>query len=223
MSDAVVIPGARDVRGSLDVPDESEAVAGESEDADARACVVACPPHPQLGGSRSDRRLTAVADALTERGIACLRFDYGPWDEGPGEVRDARNALEWARGRYDAVGLFGYSFGGCLALVAAAGESTPAPDESPVAAADADLVAVSALAPAARIDEDIDAVAAVERIACPGQIVYGERDDTVDWRPVVERAVERGFAVTGLAADHHFVGQSAKVGALVADFLGDEV
>ncbi|WP_436924831.1 dienelactone hydrolase family protein [Halosimplex amylolyticum] len=203
MSEAVVIPGARDVRGSLDAPDQ------ESASADSQACVVACPPHPQLGGSRSDRRLTAVADALTERGIGCLRFDYGPWDEGPGELRDARNSLEWARERYHAVGLFGYSFGGCLALVAAAAES--------------DLAAVSALAPAPRIGEDIDAAAAVEEIDSPCQVVYGERDDTVDSRPVVARAEERGFAVTKLATDHHFVGQSETVGSVVADFLADEL
>ncbi|MFC7194359.1 alpha/beta hydrolase [Halosimplex aquaticum] len=207
MSEAVVIPGARDVRGSLDAPD------GESEDPGERACVVACPPHPQAGGSRSDRRLTAVADALVERGIACLRFDYGDWDEGPGELRDAGNALTWARERHAAVALFGYSFGGCLALVAADEESSSG----------ADLAAVSALAPAPRIDDDIDAVAATERIACPGQVVYGERDDTVEWRPVVERAEARGFAVTELAADHHFVGQSGKVAAVVADFLVAEL
>ncbi|WP_459193782.1 dienelactone hydrolase family protein [Halosimplex sp. J119] len=200
MSEPVVLPGARDVRGTLDTPD------GESRE-DPPACVVACPPHPQFGGSRSDQRLTAVADALTERGIACLRFDYGPWDEGAGELRDTHQCVDWARERYDAVGLFGYSFGGCLALVAAADES--------------DLAAASALAPAPQIDEDIDAVAAIEAITCPGQVVYGERDDTVEWRPVVERAEGCGFAVTELAADHHFVGQADAVADAVAPFLAD--
>jgi alpha/beta superfamily hydrolase len=205
VTDPVVVPGARDVRGSIDAPDTANAP--------TETCVVACPPHPRLGGSRSDGRLTAVADALTERGIACLRFDYGPWDEGPGELADVRNALEWARDEYETVGLFGYSFGGCLALVAAGEGVTDG----------ADLAAVSALAPAARIDDDIDAVAAVDRIDCPGQVVYGERDDTVDWRPVVERCEARGFAVTALAADHHFVGQAEKAAGEVGDFLAREL
>ncbi|QLH78245.1 alpha/beta hydrolase [Halosimplex rubrum] len=207
MSEPVVVPGGRDVRGSLDEPDGT----------DPTACVVACPPHPQLGGSRSDRRLTAVADALTDRGIAALRFDYGEWGGGPGELRDIGGALDWADERYDAVGLFGYSFGGCLAFAAAA-DGTDDDGASPAA--------VSALAPAPRVGDGadaVDAVAAVERIDCPGQVVYGSRDGTVDARPIVERARERGFSVTELAADHHFVGQTETVAQVVADFLAGRV
>ena len=200
VSQSVAIPGRRDVRGSLDEP------AGT----DPTACVVACPPHPRMGGSRSDRRLTAVADALADRGLACLRFDYGEWDEGRGELRDTRAALDWAGERYDDTALFGYSFSGCLALVAAAGQRTDAGPE---------VAAVSALAPPARIGGDVDAVAAVGGIDCPGQVVYGSRDETADTAPVVERARERGFAVTELAADHHFVGQAEKAARVVADFF----
>ncbi len=213
----MIVPGPRDVRGSLDEPD----------DADPTACVVACPPHPEMGGSRSDRRLAAVADALTDRSIACLRFDYGEWDEGRGELRDATAAFGWAAERYDRVGLFGYSFGGCLALVAAAERGDPATDRVDAGTDGADAgdgpAAVSALAPAPRVGDGpdaVDAVAAIERIDCPGQVVSGSRDDTVDAAAVVERARERGFAVTELAADHHFVGQADAVAAVVADFLG---
>jgi len=206
VSEAILVPGARDVRGSLDTPDESTGAAGTDH---PDACVVACPPHPQLGGSRSDKRLTAVADGLKTAGIACLRFDYGSWDEGRGELQDTTAALDWARNRYESVACFGYSFGGCLALAAAA----DAPD----------LSAVSALAPAAQIGDAADAVAAVERIGCPEQTVYGERDDTVEWQSVVERARDRGFSVTGVAADHHFVGQTDRVAPLVVSFLSDHV
>lgn len=195
------------MRGSLDEPAGVEPT----------ACVVACPPHPQLGGSRSDRRLTAVADALTDRGIACLRFDYGEWDDGPGELRDTRAAFDWAGERFGSTALFGYSFGGCLALAAAA---DLADDDG------AQLAAVSALAPPPRIGDGsgaVDAVAAVERIDCPGQVVFGSRDETVDARPVVERARDRGFAVTELAADHHFVGQAGKAARLVAAFFEGRV
>ncbi|WP_436929137.1 alpha/beta hydrolase [Halosimplex halobium] len=217
MSEPVIVPGSRDVRGSLDEPDG----------ADPSGCVVACPPHPEMGGTRSNRRLTAVADALTTRGIACLRFDYGEWDEGPGELRDTVAALDWAAERYDSVGLFGYSFGGCLALVAAAGRFEPTDTEpTDTEPTEPALAAVSALAPAPRVGdgpEAIDAVAAVERVDCPGQVVYGSRDDTVDTATLVERARERGFAVTELAADHHFVGQTDAVADAVADFLEPRV
>jgi len=189
------IPGPRDVRGALDAPD-----------GDPDRAVVACPPHPQMGGSRSDQRLQAVSDALCERGVACLRFDYGPWDEGRGERTDVANALDCAGDRFATVGLFGYSFGAAVALLAAA-EADPQPS------------GVSVLAPPARPDDGTETAPAVDRIAGPLQVVYGERDDTVDWGTVVERARDRGATIEALPADHHFVGQSGQVGELVADFL----
>lgn len=199
MSEEVVVPGARDVRATLDNPEHN-------------ACVVACPPHPQMGGTRTDGRLRAVSDALADDS-ATLRFDYGPWDEGVGELADARNAVGWAFGRFDRVALFGFSFGGCLALLAAARESA---DGTPP-------VAVSALAPASRLSADLDAAAELDRIACPGQVVYGERDDTADWKPVVERARDLSWRVESLPADHFFVGQAEKVGERVSAFLLEQV
>ena len=193
------IPGARDARGVLDVPD-----------GDTDRAAVACPPHPQMGGSRGDQRLQAVGDALAERGVACLRFDYGPWDEGRGERTDATNALDWARDRFEAVGCFGYSFGAAVALLAAA-DADPQP------------AVVSVLAPPAQLDDGIETATAIDRIEGPLQVVYGVRDETVDWRPVVERARQRGAAVERLPADHHFVGQAKRVGETVADFLTNDL
>jgi alpha/beta superfamily hydrolase len=184
----VVIPGARDVRARLDTPG-------------ADAVVVACPPHPQYGGSRSDPRLRAVSHALAPD-VACLRFDYGPWDDGEGERRDAERAISWARERFERVGLFGYSFGAGVALRAAADEDS--------------LAACAVLAPPG----DGAILDAVDAVACPLQVVYGERDDTVDWNPVVTRARELNHTVESLPADHHFAGQQDRVGGLVAGFFG---
>jgi hypothetical protein len=184
----VRVPGARELTATLDSP------GGE-------ACVVACPPHPQMGGKRSDRRLTAVSDALAP--TACLRFDYGPWAEGEGELQDAVAAVRWARERYDRVGLFGFSFGGGVALLAAA---ETGPD------------CVSALAPASRLG-DLSSVAALDALHCPVQVVYAERDTTAEWEPVVERARELGYEVESMSADHFFVGQHGKVGERVSRFL----
>ncbi|WP_129113013.1 CocE/NonD family hydrolase [Halegenticoccus tardaugens] len=212
--EAVLIPGGRDVRATLDAAERAD---GTDESGDepangggkaagrADAVVVACPPHPQHRGHRGDDRLVAVSDALAERGVDCLRFDYGEWDGGRGERADAHNAIRWARERYDRVGLFGFSFGAAVALL--------------VAADRADLAAVSALAPAASLDADLDAANAVDGIAAPLQVVYGVRDDTVDWGPVVDRARERDADVVELRADHFFVGQGRKVGEAVAAFL----
>lgn len=194
MGAETLIPGGRDVRGTLDGPD------------DANAVVVACPPHPQQRGHRGDSRLRAVADALAERGIACLRFDYGQWDDGYGEREDARNALRWAADRYDCVGVFGYSFGGAMAALAAATVAV-------------DLTAVALLAPASRLADDLDAAAAVTAIDAPVQVVYATRDTTADWQPLVEQARDHGHETVEFGSDHFFVGKQPAIAETVVEFL----
>lgn len=194
------LPGGRDVVATHETP------AGE----EAFACVVACPPHPEFGGQRGDPRLEAVTDRLGEDGVASLRFDYGPWDEGRGERADARNAIRWAGDRYDAVGVFGYSFGAAIAILA-------------VADLDDEVAAVSVLAPTARLSTGIDAVAALETVACPVQVVVGTRDETADWEPIADRARGLGQTVSELEADHHFVGQHDAIADTVGPFLLDHL
>lgn len=194
----VLIPGAREVRATLDTP------TAQHESASFDRLVVACPPHPQMGGDRTDGRLLAVSEALTERGIACLRIDYGPWDEGDGETTDVTNALEWARERADSVGLFGYSFGGTVALLAA---DRLTPD------------ALSVLAPGETVIGGADPVAALSRLKCPGQLLYGERDTVVDSEGLIKQANAAGVDVESIAGDHFFVGQQAKIADLVGTFF----
>ena len=191
----VLIPGGRDVRGTLEEPER-----------DPRAIVVACPPHPQHGGSRSDRRLVAVSDALRDAGIACLRFDYGPWDEGYGERADVRNAVRWACETYDErpVGVFGYSFGATLAVLASADVASDA---------------VAALAPTARLADDLDALEAINSLEVPVHVLYGTRDTTADWEPIVERARGRGDEITALSADHFFLGADDDIARAVRAFF----
>ena len=206
----VPIPGDRDVTASLDEP------AG-----DAGACVVACPPHPQRGGSRSDRRLQAVGDALADCGVACLRFDYGPWDEGEGERQDAVLALAWAAERYERLGLFGYSFGGGVALLA--GIDHGPNDEHHKRPAGEDVAGLATLAPAAALPDGSDAAAATEDRTRPTLVVVGERDETVAWERVAERARGAGHVVEAFPADHRFAGHQADVAGAVASFLAEHL
>ncbi len=199
MNERLRVPGPRDVRATLELPD-------------ADSVVVACPPHPQMGGDRRDSRLRAVGDALADRSIACLRFDYGSWDEGHGEVTDCESALTWARENFAQVGLFGYSFGGAVTLRAAASASTD--DTAPAA--------LSVVAPAGTL-AGTPVAGAVEAISCPLQVVYGERDDTVDSTGAAERARQCGGAIEAVPADHFYVGQMGAVAGTVADFLADSL
>jgi alpha/beta superfamily hydrolase len=200
MADTILVPGGRDVRATLD----SAGDASHDQTA-ATAAVVACPPHPQHGGHRGDSRLVAVSGELRRRGVDCLRFDYGDWDEGYGERADTLRAVEWANERYDHVGLFGFSFGGAMALLAAADG--------------ADVDAVSALGPAGKLAADLDVTAVFDQIPVPVQVVYGTRDDVADWQPVVDCATEYHQSTVEFAADHFFIGQTEKIADAVSDFL----
>ena len=199
MTDSLRIPGPRDVRATLDATD-------------AESVVVACPPHPQMSGDRHDSRLRAVSDALAEHSIACLRFDYGPWDEGRAEVTDCASTLAWARENFETVGLFGYSFGGAVALRAAASESE---DGTPPAT-------LSVLAPAGTLAGE-SVADAVDALGCPLQVVYGERDGTVDSTTVTKRARKLGQVVEAVPADHFFAGQKRGIAETIATFLAESL
>lgn len=205
MGERTPIPAERDVRTTLDRASGGDTA---TEDGEHPSIVVACPPHPQHGGTREDARLRAVSEHLRGAGVDCLRLDYGPWNGGRGEQRDVRDAIAWAREEYEAVGCFGYSFGACVALLAAADEP--------------DLGAVSALAPAARTGDGLQVDAAVGAVECPLQVIVGERDGTVDWEPVVEAARDAGHETESVPGDHFFAGQLDRVAALAGGFLADD-
>jgi hypothetical protein len=66
-----------------------------------------------------------LARALRQKGGVVLRFNFrgvglseGAFDNGPGELEDARAALEWLRERYPAIpfSLAGFSFGSRIAI-----------------------------------------------------------------------------------------------------------
>jgi hypothetical protein len=192
-TDRLRLPGARDLRASLDAADG----------ADADAVVVACPPHPQHGGRRHDPRLTAVSDALPAR-IDCLRVDYGPWDDGRGERADARTARDWAADRYDRVGLFGYSFGGGVAVLTAS---------------ETHVDATAALAPVARLDDGSDAVAAVPAVAGALWVCVGTADDVVDADRVADAVRDHGGTVETVEAGHAVAGRERTVARRVAAFF----
>jgi alpha/beta superfamily hydrolase len=232
VSDIVVIPGGRDVRATRDTANDT---------APPETLVVACPPHPRRGGSRHDRRLQAIAEAVTEAGADCLRIDYGAYDAGRGECVDVERVVEWASKRAERVGLVGYSFGAAVALCVAARDATDTsvvdgvialatPSQLPIAAG-TDSTRAGETAPALDADDhSIDerehaewsAVAALSTLAdsdCTVNVVYGTRDSTVETGSVVEAARSAGSAVVDVDADHAFSGRLDEV----ADVVGSAV
>ncbi|MBV8144047.1 MAG: alpha/beta fold hydrolase [Gammaproteobacteria bacterium] len=133
------------------------------------ACGVICHPHPLHGGTLDNKVVWTLARAFQELGAPTVRFNFrgvgasaGTYAEGDGEVGDALAAIEFARGRWPQAPLWlaGFSFGGVIALRAAA------------AAHPACLVTV---APGITRIEVGDA----PRPECPWLIVQGADDDVV--------------------------------------------
>ncbi len=97
-----------------------EALLEEPADRDPIAAALVCHPHPQHGGTMHNKVVYRMARGLRSSGAAVLRFNYrgvnlseGSYDNGIGEIEDARAALGLLRERYPALPflLAGFSFG----------------------------------------------------------------------------------------------------------------
>jgi alpha/beta superfamily hydrolase len=102
-----------------------EALLEEPEDREPRAAALVCHPHPQHGGTMHNKVVYRIARGLRRKGYVVLRFNYrgvnlseGVYDDGRGEVDDARTALKWLRELYPQLpySLAGFSFGSRIVL-----------------------------------------------------------------------------------------------------------
>src|SRR5262245_45790678 len=101
-----------------------EALVEEPEDREPREACLVCHPHPLYGGTMHNKVVYRIARALRTSGSVVLRFNFrgvgksqGVHDRGPGELEDARVALEWLRARYPGLpyAVAGFSFGARIA------------------------------------------------------------------------------------------------------------
>ena len=96
-----------------------------------RGAALVCHPHPLAGGNLHNTVTYRVAAAVRTARCSVLRFNFrgvgastGAYDSGPGELEDARTALDWLEGQVPGVPLAvaGFSFGARTALELAAVE-----------------------------------------------------------------------------------------------------
>jgi len=195
--------GKLNLEGVLHVPQEC---------GDQLPGVVLCHPHPLYGGEMNNNVVVAVSQALSERGIAALRFNFrgvglseGVFDDGVGEQDDLRAALAVLADRPEVnpnrLGVMGYSFGGMVAL--ATGKSC----------------------------EQVQAIAAVSPVITPGLMrglvkpvyfICGMNDHVVSTDLLI-REVE-GMAPAGKVeiiqgVDHFWFGREAGMAGRVAAFF----
>jgi alpha/beta superfamily hydrolase len=102
-----------------------EALLEEPEDLAPIEAALVCHPHPQHGGTMHNKVVYRIARGLRGTGAVVLRFNYrgvnlseGTYDDGEGELDDARVALDYLRGRYPGLPftVAGFSFGSRIAL-----------------------------------------------------------------------------------------------------------
>jgi alpha/beta superfamily hydrolase len=102
-----------------------EAILEEPEDREPIEAALVCHPHPQHGGTMHNKVVYRTARGLRRAGCAVLRFNYrgvnlseGVYDNGAGELEDARASLSLLLSRYPSlpVTIAGFSFGSRITL-----------------------------------------------------------------------------------------------------------
>jgi uncharacterized protein len=187
-----------------------------------RATLVVCHAHPQMQGTMRSPLLLALRDDALRRGFGVVRFNFrgvgsseGAFGEGLDEVEDAHGALGYARKQQPGlpVAVLGWSFGGAIAIRAAAEDGA--------------VAACAAIAPSVTPREGISAgLPAPEevRIFAPLLILCGENDDVVrpeDCRAWAEAAGARYVEIR--AANHFFWAKYEPVVAEVGSWLEETV
>ena len=98
---------------------------------DAPFAALVAHPHPLGGGTMHNKVVYHTAKAFSHFGLPVLRFNFrgtglseGAHDEGRGEVKDVRAALDWLHERYPEVPILfaGFSFGSNVGLRACCGD-----------------------------------------------------------------------------------------------------
>ena len=178
----------------------------------AHAVGVVCHPHPLYGGTLDNKVVYTLARAFVELGVPAIRFNFrgvgasgGRFDEGRGETADALAVIAYGRHRWPdaALWLAGFSFGGAVALRAAA---QARPEKLIVVAPGITRVAM---------DE-------VGSPACPWLVVQGDGDDVIEPAAVLQWAQRQSVApVVRLlpGAGHFFHGRLHELRQVVLDFL----
>jgi uncharacterized protein len=206
-AERVTIPGpAGDLEALVEMPRTEETM---------RAVGVVCHPHPLYGGTLDNKVVYTLARAFIELDVPAIRFNFrgvgassGRFDDGRGETADALAVIAYARHRWPDASLWlaGFSFGGAVALRAAA---QARPDR---------LIAVAPGITRVAMD-------GVGSPSCPWLLVQGDADDVIEPAAVLEWAHRQSVAPAVQllpGAGHFFHGRLHELRQLVLEFLRPE-
>jgi len=182
-----------------------------------RAFMVVCHPHPQHGGTMTNKVVTTLARTAHAMGVPSLRFNYrgvgasaGSFDDGRGEIEDALAAVAFGRQRWPDAQLWlaGFSFGGVVALRASTTRGV------------GQVAKLVTVAPA--LGRNFGSLREVSVPNCPWLIVQGDNDEVIDGELVIDWA-EQLEPATQLVVlpdtGHYFHGKLLLLQESVAPFL----
>jgi alpha/beta superfamily hydrolase len=176
------------------------------------AFAVVCHPHPLFGGTMDNKVVYTVARAFEQLHSPAIRFNFrgvgasaGVYDEGRGETQDALAVIAYGRRRWPqaALWLAGFSFGGAVALQAAA---TAAPQRLVLIAPGITTIDITRAPPP----------------QCPWLIVQGDADEVVPaervlgWAATVKLAPQIRVLP---GAGHFFHGRTLELRDAVLGFM----
>lgn len=174
---------------------------------------VICHPHPLYGGTLENKVVYTVTRAFHDLGMPTIRFNFrgvgqsaGSFADGFGETDDALAVIAAGRDRWPGASLWlaGFSFGGAVALRAAA---TAHPER------------IVCVAPAVK-RVSLEGVPSPQ---CPWLIVQGDADDVVSPRDVQDWAagLPNPPQITLLpGVEHFFHGKLAELREAILRFAG---
>lgn len=185
------------------------------EKTDSFPAVIVCHPHPLYGGNMSSNVVFAICQALAQRSIAALRFNFrgvgksgGEFGGGIAEQEDVRAALAFALSTPNIdqkrIGLAGYSFGAMVA--------------TPVAIQD-ERVKLLALVSPALADSDWEQLKGYNK---PKFLIVGENDFIIpkeQFRQEVKELSEPKQVYVIAGADHFWAGFEEEVAQKVSEFF----
>ena len=166
-------------------------------------------PHPQFGGTMTNKVVQTIARACVQCGWRAVRFNFrgvgasgGHYDEGRGEVDDMLAVVAQTAPADQPLLLAGFSFGG---FIAARAIDTLHPQRT---------IAGAVLVGTAASRFDVPPVPA--ELHPQTLVVHGEQDDTVPLASVMDWARPQSLPVTVVpGGEHFFHGQLPLLKALV--------
>jgi len=170
-------------------------------------------PHPQFGGTLSNKVVQTLARACVQCGWRAVRFNFrgvgasaGAYDEGRGEVDDMLAVVAHTAPADSALAIGGFSFGAFVAAQAIASLHPQRP------------IARTVLVGTAASRFEVPPVPA--ELHAQTLVLHGEHDDTVPLASVMDWARPQSLPVTVVpGGEHFFHGQLALLKWLVMRHL----